>query len=101
MILELLIHNLTKENIPELNKDKCINTYCKSSRCQICKESCFENAIIFKNGLIFFDEKLCTECGMCKVKCPTQAIVLKGIGEENIYSNAEEKENLVFSSSLE
>ncbi len=101
MILELLIHNLTKENIPELNKDKCINTYCKSSRCQICKESCFENAIIFKNGQIYFDEKLCTECGMCKVKCPTQAITLKGIGDEEIYVNAEEKENLVFSCSLE
>lgn len=101
MILDFLIHKLTKENPPELNTDKCINSFCKNIECNICREICPEKAIVIKNKALIFDEELCTKCGICKAKCPTQAIRIKEIGEDEIYISAGEKNNLVFGCSLE
>ncbi|MFA9422872.1 MAG: 4Fe-4S binding protein [Sedimentibacter sp.] len=101
MILDFFIHKLTEENLPEINKDKCINCFDKKLECNLCQEVCPENAIQFKNKNVVFNEKLCTKCGVCKAKCPTQAIKLKGIGEDNIFNQVGEKKNLVFSCSIE
>ncbi|NYB75132.1 4Fe-4S dicluster domain-containing protein [Sedimentibacter hydroxybenzoicus DSM 7310] len=98
MILDYLIYSLTKDNPPKLNKDKCINTFMKG--CHICEQSCREKAISEKNGNIFFDGKLCNECGVCRVKCPTQAIMTAECKDEEILTKAAEKQNLVISCSL-
>ncbi|MGB4437781.1 MAG: 4Fe-4S dicluster domain-containing protein [Sedimentibacter sp.] len=101
MILEFLFLKLTKENPPELNKDKCINSYKKNMECNICKDYCRAHAVRMKDNSVVFDGKLCNNCGICKAKCPTQAIRIKGSGEIDILNNASEKENLVFSCSME
>jgi len=43
--------------------------------CFSCKEPCIDNAILF-NGLFnpVIDDNLCTACGFCIARCPTEAI---------------------------
>lgn len=43
--------------------------------CFSCKEPCIDDAILF-NGMFnpVIDEDLCTGCGYCMARCPTQAI---------------------------
>lgn len=100
MILDYFIHKLTEENPPELNADKCINSI-GNMECTTCKDICPERAVLFKDKKIVFDGKLCSNCGICRAKCPTHAIRVKGTREENIINYANEKKNLVFSCSLE
>lgn len=101
MILDYFIHKLTEENPPEANETKCINSFGKICECKICIEICPEHAVKLKGKSVVYDSKLCTKCGMCKSKCPTQAIMLKVTGENDLINCADEKKNLVFSCSLE
>ncbi len=43
--------------------------------CNACKEPCIDNAILF-NGMFnpVIDNEMCTACGFCISRCPTQAI---------------------------
>lgn len=100
MILDFLIHKLTENKPPELNKDKCIN-YKKGDSCNKCKDFCTENAVHIKDNEVIINENKCNQCGICQVKCPTQAISIKGTGEEEILFAASEKKNLVFGCTLQ
>lgn len=101
MILDFLIQKLTETNPPELNADKCINSFGKNSNCKKCKEYCPEKAIGLKDNKVIIDENLCNQCGICTAVCPTQAIRVKGTGEDEIYTLAGEKKNLVVACSME
>lgn len=101
MILDYLISKFTEENPPQVNMEKCINTYCPSDGCSRCIELCPEEAVKFKGKKIVFDESLCSGCGICKAGCPSQAINIKGAGEGEILNRIGEKRNPVFSCSLE
>ncbi|GEM_PF-626250 len=101
MILDYLIHKLTEEKPPEICADKCINSYSSAVECSKCTEICPEGAAKFKGKKVIFDEKLCSNCGICKAKCPTQAIKVKNTGEESILNHIGEKKNPVFSCSME
>lgn len=101
MLLDFLIHKLTEENPPEVYGNRCINSYDTAMKCNECIDTCPENAVKLKVKKIFFDEKLCSNCGICKAKCPTQAIKIKNTGEESILSYVDDKKNFVFSCSME
>lgn len=101
MILDYLINKLTEEKPPEIYADKCINSNSPTMECNKCMEICPEGAAKFKGKKVIFDEKLCTNCGICKAKCPTQAIKVKNTGEEDILNHAGGKKNPVFSCSME
>lgn len=101
VIFDYIIHKLTEENPPEVNRDKCVNLCGETEMCSICKDVCPEQAVLVKDKVISFNGELCTNCGICKAKCPTQAIRVKGTGEEDLLNSASEKKNLLFSCSLE
>jgi len=56
-----------------INKESCLAH--NQSICFSCKEPCLENAILFK-GMFepIIDPNLCTACGFCLSRCPTNAI---------------------------
>jgi dihydroorotate dehydrogenase (fumarate) len=70
-IEEVINHGLKKnvvykQNLPKLDKDKCIN-------CLLCQKICPYFAIDYP-GVITFNPDKCFECGLCIAKCPTGAI---------------------------
>jgi len=56
-----------------INKDKCMSH--NGSICFSCKEPCLDDAILFK-GMFepIIDMDVCTSCGFCIGRCPTNAI---------------------------
>src|SRR5699024_2727705 len=70
-----------------------------SNICTKCKEHCPKGAIEFQSDKIKINKDLCNSCGICKGACPSQAINLKGIGEENILRTIGTKDPMVFSCS--
>ena len=56
-----------------INKDKCLAH--NGSICFSCKEPCIDDAILFK-GMFepIIDMDICTSCGFCISRCPTNAI---------------------------
>ncbi|MFW6284831.1 MAG: 4Fe-4S binding protein, partial [Bacillota bacterium] len=54
--------------LPKLKEEQCIE-------CMLCEKVCPYFAIEFKDR-ITFDPDLCTGCGLCVSKCPTDAIVM-------------------------
>ena len=56
--------------------------------CNACKEPCIDNAILF-NGMFnpVIDNEMCTACGFCISRCPTQAISYRVIPQEEILLN--------------
>ncbi|KPU46161.1 NAD(P)H-quinone oxidoreductase subunit I, chloroplastic [Oxobacter pfennigii] len=96
MIMDFLIEKFLEESYPEIQKERCIHINKSLNSCSKCLNVCSEKAVKLTQDNVSFDEKLCNKCGVCKAACPTQAILLKGLGEENILRTIREKENIVF-----
>ena len=60
--------------IAETDLDECIG-------CGVCEERCHFGARVIVDGELAFNEKECYGCGLCVTTCPTEAIVMKRIGE--------------------
>ncbi|WFA09988.1 4Fe-4S binding protein [Tissierella sp. Yu-01] len=98
MIFDYIFDRLTEQNHAKVIEDKCI--YYKNNSCDKCKNVCSEGAISIEYQ-VNIDEDLCSACGICKAICPTQAIAIKGIGEENILHEIKDKKNIIFTCSYE
>ncbi len=101
MILDYLFEKFTEKNPPVVNMNGCINRFSKDIKCGICQDSCSFNAVKVKDKSVVFDEKLCNNCGICRAECPTAAIKIKGTGESGLFNNSSEKNNIVFSCTME
>lgn len=97
MILDFFIDRLTEENYPQVQVNRCL--YGLKNECTSCLDNCPEGAITLNANQVILDQELCNRCGICKSICPTQAVFLKGIGEENILRNIKDKRNIIFSCS--
>src|SRR5699024_4174554 len=60
---------------------------------------CPSNAISRERGKIYIKNDLCHMCGICKSQCPTQAININGLGEENTLRAIKDREHIIFSCS--
>lgn len=86
---------ILQENIPSINKKRCINLRSKAQKCSSCKDICPVAAININNTSINIKEELCTQCGICRAACPSQAIELKGNDEIKAIMGLDEKEIVV------
>ncbi len=85
MILDFLINKLVNEHYPELKDSSCIFlSNIEEQRCNQCQSSCPKGAIQLTSGKVNFNHDRCIRCGICKAVCPTKAIRMKGLVEENI-----------------
>jgi Na+-translocating ferredoxin:NAD+ oxidoreductase RNF subunit RnfB len=66
---------LCRTTLPPRQARQICQTAC--IKCLICVKNCPEKAISEQNGQIVVDPHLCKGHGICAVKCPTKAIVLK------------------------
>lgn len=55
--------------------ERCVAVRNRNSKCRRCKDVCAENAITVGNNKLAVDNKVCSECGLCTVVCPTEALV--------------------------
>ncbi len=64
---------------PKIDLTKCIV-------CGLCTRTCDFNAIKRVEKKIIVDEVSCMGCGACASVCPTEAIILPGLNDKQIYS---------------
>jgi Fe-S-cluster-containing hydrogenase component 2 len=43
----------------------------------VCSEICPVGAIVYEDGLMKLDDKMCIFCGKCEKNCPVTAIAIK------------------------
>ena len=75
-VLSLKNKNETINAIFQINFKSCLSH--QGTICFSCKEPCLDDAILF-SGMFkpIIDESLCTNCGFCISRCPTNAIEYK------------------------
>lgn len=52
----------------------CTRSISPRSKCEVCINSCDQDAILLEKGKTVIDREKCTECGICIAACPVQAI---------------------------
>ncbi len=95
MITSMLIKKIfTKvaEDHPVILSDNCINNVQRRFSCSVCADSCHEN--VFTEYGPRFDK--CTNCNLCLVTCPAQAILPPVFLMQQIISNIEAKKENVY-----
>ncbi len=99
MLMEYILEKLTVEHYPHIEPQKCLQLNLSSNKCTKCKDTCSKAAIKLESDAISFNKNLCNSCGICRAACPTQAINMGGLGEENILRTIKDKDNIIFSCS--
>lgn len=94
MIFEYLVKKLSPINEAKIGKKHCIYYRNRFDRCTICKDVCKDNAIITTEDEIKIDNTKCSRCGLCKAKCPSQAINIDNFGELELLKKSKKKKCL-------
>lgn len=68
---------LFSDDVPFLDKSRCLNRRNRFEPCSHCKESCDFQALEIVAGLPVIDNKKCISCGFCVSSCPSEALRLK------------------------
>lgn len=55
--------------------ERCVAVRNRNSKCKRCVDVCAAQAITVGNNKLVVDNKVCTECGLCTVVCPTEALM--------------------------
>ncbi len=68
---------LSTNQVAIIDKEKCTS-------CGKCVDSCYFNALKFKDGVPVVSKFGCEGCGVCELVCPAKAITLEDINNANI-----------------
>lgn len=95
MLMRYFSGKILQQNIPNINKERCINLRSKTQRCTSCKDICPTDAITINNKSVDIDDELCTQCSICKAACPSQAIEFKKNDEIKAIKELHQREIIV------
>lgn len=100
MLMDYILEKLTEDSYPGVLQERCLLDCSSMDPCTKCRDICPKDAMSLDSRKINVDENLCIGCGLCKAVCPTQAIRMKKLGEENLLRTVNDKEDIVFSCSM-
>ncbi|MCD6433400.1 MAG: 4Fe-4S binding protein [Sulfurimonas sp.] len=81
----------------KLNATKCIRSLSRESECSLCEVICPTNAIIVGNNpLPIIDISACVACGACDAVCPNEALSLDDFNLVNFFFDFVEEKNAGF-----
>ncbi|SNR99129.1 4Fe-4S dicluster domain-containing protein [Anaerovirgula multivorans] len=95
MLVQYFIKQLTKVNIPTIERNQCIHFRSRKKGCKKCKEVCPTKSIDIGEKNIRIDENLCVGCGSCEAICPSQAISQREDKKQKALQMGKEVESLI------
>ncbi|OQX74394.1 MAG: hypothetical protein B6D59_02745 [Campylobacteraceae bacterium 4484_4] len=79
----------------KIDLGNCVRVYSKNAACDLCAQSCPENAIFFNENILKVEDS-CIDCGGCIGICPTEAISLPDFNTlDFIFAFLENEESLL------
>ncbi|ACV23741.1 NADH-plastoquinone oxidoreductase subunit [Slackia heliotrinireducens] len=68
----------------EVHTERCVTVRNRHAACLRCVEACTSGAIIYEDGELQVHPKKCIGCGTCATACPTSAIEVRSITDDDL-----------------
>ncbi len=95
MIAKYIFDKFIETHYPQINNAACIHLRNHKGECQKCTKNCPNEALSFVKKNFRVNRDLCKPCGLCKTKCPAQAISIKDFGETRTLKKLNEQETII------